>query len=1057
MRWSIDENKGDLLYEVEDDRLILKIKPEVIASINTPITGGTGSGSSFYHITLNDQVRPSDNNGFTALRTLKEIDDAMGNVLVEANDMFLRKDIDDVAHGNIYFDKNIGSSIFINDWDGKGWEITEIGAGTFDSGRIRSDLYIGNRLGSPTFASGFPNGFGWDLAPYKRYNAAEIEEVKWRLELDDLIVRGKLRVYEMIISQLRGENDNFIFAGQMEVAYYDEVTQRIYFDTGKGKLYNPFRSGDILMMQRFDGMPTVENDYQVIKQYELQVVDVGIGPLSDGEDRLDWITFKNFVGSLSDIANGDILTRADSVTDSTRKGIVKITTIDEIGAPYMDVVYGMKTNPMDNIKARFGNLTGIRTKSGIDLTDQWGLYAKGAFIENSIVLLENGDTIEQNFVAMNGKFESLINGIRNDMSTEGGNILVNSSFSQNTNYWTSANTAHFINVSGEYLWVDGSFYVEKDAVADIFNDNGKNVLRIRNTYILQQNSIMRLPEHTETPEDGYTYSFALFYKVIRPGTLSVGVPGTGLYTEEQLTISDSYKKLSKVAKWNETGDFKIQFTGEILIYGVSLFNDETADALIHMQTQILQTLDAIKLLASKDYVDAETGKIYTKYNAELSVMAQEISARVTQQQLNTATGAVERELSGLISIQAGQISAVSSEVDTINNTIKNAGWITTTDSNTLFARKDSIISVINQSSEITKILSSKVAFYAYNLNMIRNSGNITNTTYWKVTGASSLDVSNGAIMLNLNIDTSNYWGDIKNYSLAGIRLSSDKKYTVSFRISSSVSQQISIMIGPDGNRLTKNLSIPSGVSKNEFTFQGKDVDAEFFRLYSQTRSVIYIYQVKLEEGEYATEWTPNPNDSIYSTDSDLIAAINGTTISGGLQLTTRIKLGLLSGNVWSEQGGISANTDNIMLWAGGTYEQAKSGIAKTILYHDGSGRYTGRIETSSAGNRIIIDPSAKAMQMINTEGSLITELKFNNIAGYQSNPALHMYLRSTNNGNTIYRYTMDYNGFGVYDPSGNILSRLGPGFLLLKEIPTIDPKQAGRVWRDNTTLKISVG
>ena len=664
MRWSIDENKGDLLYEVEDDRLILKIKPEVIASINTPITGG-GSGSSFYHITLNDQVRPSDNNAFTALRTLKEIDDAMDNVLVEANDMFLRKDIDDVAHGNIHFDKKIGSSIFIDDWGGKGWEITEKGASIFDSGRIRSDLYIGNRVGSPTFASGFPNGWGWDLAPYKRYNAAEVEETKWRLELDDLIVRGKLRVYEMIISQLRGENDNFIFAGQMEVAYYDEVTQRIYLDTGKGKLYNPFRPGDILMMQRFGGMPTEENDYQVIKQYELQVADVGIGPLSDGEERLDWITFKNFVGSFSDIADGDVLTRADSVTDSTRKGIVKITTIDEVGAPYMDVVYGMKTNPLDNIKTRFGNLTGIRTKSGIDLTGQWGLYAKGAFIENSTILLENGDTIEQSFIAMNGRFESAIEGIRNDISSESGNILVNSSFSQNTNYWTPANTVHFIDVSGEYLWMDGSFYVDKEAVADIYKDDGRNVLRIRNTHILQRNAILKLPVRSDESEEDHSYSFAFFAKVLRAGTLSAGIPGTPLYIEKQLSPSVSYEKISKIAKWNEVGDFRIGFTGEILIYGVSLFNDALADAQIKLQTQIDQTNEYIKLLATKEYVDSESGKIYIKYQSDLSITAEQIRSEVSQQ-VNGITTSISQ-----LTTKYNEISASVSENERDISNVRN--------------------------------------------------------------------------------------------------------------------------------------------------------------------------------------------------------------------------------------------------------------------------------------------------------------------------------------------------------------------------------------------------
>lgn len=248
----------------------------------------------------------------------------------ELNKKYLRKDVNDTAHGEIIFDKKIGSSIFLDGMDGKGWEIKADGRAIFDESWFRGNVLFKKRVGSHTFISGFPNGFGWDIAPYKRVNSAGVEEQKYRLEIDDINVRGSLRVYEFIVSQLRGENDNVIFSGMMKVEYYDHATGRIYLDTGNGLLYNPFRSGDILMVQRFGGMPTVENDYNIIKQYELRVDQVGIGNLSDGENRLDWITFVNFAGDKADIAQGDVLTRVDSVADSTRKGIVKITTIDEV-------------------------------------------------------------------------------------------------------------------------------------------------------------------------------------------------------------------------------------------------------------------------------------------------------------------------------------------------------------------------------------------------------------------------------------------------------------------------------------------------------------------------------------------------------------------------------------------------------------------------------------------------------------------------------------------------------------------------------------------------------
>ena len=66
-------------------------------------------------------------------------------------------------------------------------------------------------------------------------------------------------------------------------------------------------------------------------------------------------------------------------------------------------------------------------------------------------------TVEQQFSVMNGELRSEIEGVRNDMSLESGNILVNSTFGKDTNYWRSENEVHFINVGGDLLWIGGAF------------------------------------------------------------------------------------------------------------------------------------------------------------------------------------------------------------------------------------------------------------------------------------------------------------------------------------------------------------------------------------------------------------------------------------------------------------------------------------------------------------------------------------------------------------------------------------------------------------------------
>lgn len=606
-----------------------------------PTQGGGGS-LDVDIIKLNDLTVPTDENIFSSLRTLKEIEDASNGLILEINDMFLRKDIDDTMHGNLLLDKKIGSSIFIDGWEGKGWEIPASGAAMLDSVRVRSDLYAGNKIGSPTFASGFA---GWGVEIYIPTATAE---------MDNLFVRKTFTAYEIVYSQIYGLGGSQIVSDLNKIARVEILSDRYrcYMDDMDGLMLMNLRKGDGVRIQTRTGTTSIKYLFGRCIGVDSEYFDIAI-PLLSGSGQPE---------------AGDFAMRWGNNEDTNRQGLIYLTTADS-GAPFIDVYDGITgESTEDKLKVRLGHLTGIRTQRGDQLSG-YGGYFNGIYVENSTYVLQDGNTIEQTFIAMNGKFESTIGGILDDMSNQSGNILVNSSFSQNTNYWTSANTVHFINVNSNYLWMDGSFYVDKEAVADIYNDGGQNRLRIRNTYILQQNALFRLPERTEVSEEGYTYSFSFKYKVLRAGTLSAGFPGTDLYVEQQLSPSDGYQKLSKVGKWNETGDFELRFTGEILIYGVSLFNDSLADAQIKLQTQIDQTNEYIKLLATKDYVDKETGEIYVHYDSQLQITAE-------------------------------QMSGISTKVDNINNTIESSGWITEAQGTTIFAKKDmengsSIVNAIN--------------------------------------------------------------------------------------------------------------------------------------------------------------------------------------------------------------------------------------------------------------------------------------------------------------------------------------------------------------------------
>lgn len=523
--------------------------------------------------------------------------------LEDLDKRYLRKDINDEAAGEIIFDKKIGSSIFLDGMDGKGWEIKADGSGIMEALKVRSDIYAGNKIGSISFAPGFT---GW---------GTEIDIPTATGTFDNIFARKTFTAYEIVYSQIYGLGGNQIVSDINKIGRVERLSDRwrCYMDDMDGLMLMNLREGDGVRIQRRNGITSTKYLFGRCIGISSDYFDVAY-PLIEGTGEPE---------------AGDFAMRWGNDRDTTRQGLIYLTSADQ-GAPFIAVYDGITgVSTQDTLKAQLGNLSMIRTKNGTQLKG-YGAYLNGIYIENSSIYLDNGMTVEQQFSVMNGELRSEIEGVRNDMSLESGNILVNSTFGKDTNYWRSENEVHFINVGGDLLWIGGAFYSEKREVADIYRDGERNVLRLLGTTIYQSNANMK------GDKAAGTYSYAFFYKVMRRGVLTVGFAGQELYDSLTLDPSDEYVKLSKAGKWDGTGDFRIGFTGEILIYGVSLFNDRLADAVIKLETRILQTEEYIKLLATKEYVDSETGAIYTKYDAELSVMAKEISARVTEEQFATA-------------------------------------------------------------------------------------------------------------------------------------------------------------------------------------------------------------------------------------------------------------------------------------------------------------------------------------------------------------------------------------------------------------------------------------
>lgn len=121
--------------------------------------------------------------------------------------------------------------------------------------------------------------------------------------------------------------------------------------------------------------------------------------------------------------------------------------------------------------------------------------------------------------------------------------------------------------------------------------------------------------------------------------------------------------------------------------------------------------DGKTTVAEKNDVDSR----FTAFNNALSSFntAVETANKAIQDTLKGYTDTVKAKLDSDLSIEAGRISAVSTRVDGIKNTIDTAGWINSTDGNLLYAGKklesgNEIISYINQTATTTTIKANRI-------------------------------------------------------------------------------------------------------------------------------------------------------------------------------------------------------------------------------------------------------------------------------------------------------------------------------------------------------------
>lgn len=589
---------------------------------------------------------------------------------------YLRKDIDDTAFGVITFESAIKSglydpgfkgegwllqsdgevwlkelnlrgdallngvtrsALFASGFDGSGWSIENEGVSWLKDINLRGDLWGSGKIGTPTFASGFT---GWGL---------EMSLGNASLELDYLTVRKSMRVYELVVNQLRGSNGNLVVTDFNKLEKVEEVGSawRCYIDDYDGEMYQNMRVNDIVRCQVFDG--------NNVKYYLAKVTSVGN----------DWFEISKTMLEGSDVpAPGDVVCRWNNYTDTNRQGLIYLTSSDSY-SPYIDILDGgPEVGGFERIRARIGRLEGI-TDPRFPEMKKYGIWTDSFYGYGDLVINSTGELVSSSLKVLDNRITAEVREVISMIPDRADNILKNSDFDTDLSYWDYESKGINSYLSGvDLLFTGSSLFSYRYKETGIVYDEGafRKVLKISSNTVTQKEEFFgdREPDSTK-------YEIVFSYKVTEPGTLKIGVSGTDFYHEEAFSETTGWKSHGFMQNWDGKGNFEISFSGEILIYNVSVIRSDKAyliDMIEGLRTEMAAGLE-LTAEQAKLYAEQQTlnsyNKITQEYKAAISVSANNINLSISS--FKTEFNNFKTETDTAINLLEGEISLKVSQTD----------------------------------------------------------------------------------------------------------------------------------------------------------------------------------------------------------------------------------------------------------------------------------------------------------------------------------------------------------------------------------------------------------
>lgn len=520
-----------------------------------------------------DDTQPTDNNLFSARRSQQE---------------FLSKKRNDLTKGRITFEQGV---VFGQEENGR---VDGKGNANLLTLVVRELLRSANYDGSGMTDNGWQIGLDEDLLSH--------------LIVDKITVRRVMNVFELLINKVRSVGGLICVSaanGKIKTVQEQGDYWHITFEQD-----NTFVAHDLMRCQVFTGTSQ--------KAYWVEVAGTANGGILVEKSEFE----------TSQPEDGDECVLMGNTETANRQNLVLISASED-GHPRVDVLDGVSAKNFDHaLRARLGNLDDIKDdRFPLDNQPKGnGLYADNVYLRGTF-LLSTGEDIKTKLEITEGKVQSAIDSVRNDFLSEKG-YLNNPTFTSGLEKWNSENETVFFLVGNKWIWANGNVLSKKGDGASVVTDMGRTVVRIRNKYILQKHGNLRyvptFPTNDEGQKEALPVYLTFFYRCAKVGTLKVRFENVdkigfanfnSMEISEEIAETDGYVQYTGNGLWNGTGDFRLEFDGDIYMYMLVLSTDKY-EALTHRyRTLFEQSERLVKISAAVFDKDEnmleETGLITT--------------------------------------------------------------------------------------------------------------------------------------------------------------------------------------------------------------------------------------------------------------------------------------------------------------------------------------------------------------------------------------------------------------------------------------------------------------